>query len=114
MTEAQYWDGDPTLVRAYRKAHRLQEDRLNSHLWLQGMYFYEALCDASPIFHDLAKPGTTAHPYAKEPYDLHPQETERKERRKQDKAVSDKGYAYMTHFMHMWNAKMSSKQKDPP
>ena len=43
MTPEQYWDGDPTLTKYYRKADEIKKERLNEELWLQGMYIYEAL-----------------------------------------------------------------------
>ena len=58
MTPDQYWDGDPALVKYYRKADELKWERKNQELWLQGMYFYEAICDASPVLHAFAKKGT--------------------------------------------------------
>ena len=70
MTAHQYWNEDCTLVKDYREAERLRAERKNQELWLQGMYIYEAFCDASPLFHDFVKKGTKAHPYSKEPYQI--------------------------------------------
>lgn len=71
MTERQYWDGDCMLTRAYRKAEKLRLEQKNQELWLQGMYFYEALGDVSPLLHPFAKKGTKAVPYRSEPYPLY-------------------------------------------
>lgn len=68
MSYDEFWNQDVALVRVYRKADELRRRRQNETLWLQGMYIYEALCDAAPIFHAFAKKGTKPHPYAKEPY----------------------------------------------
>ena len=38
MTEAQFWDGDPWLVVAYRRKLELESDRLNEAAWLNGYY----------------------------------------------------------------------------
>ena len=70
MTPEQYWDGDPSLAKYYRKAYELQRKRRNEELWLQGMYVYEAICDASPLLQAFAKKGTKAHPYADHPYSI--------------------------------------------
>lgn len=67
MTYEQYWQGDCTLVRAYRKAEALRVQRANQMAWLEGRYFYEALCDASPLLHAFAKEGTEAYPYRDAP-----------------------------------------------
>lgn len=70
MTYDEYWNGDVWAVVAYNEAEKRRKERKNWELHLQGMYFYEALCDASPIFQAFAKKGTKAHPYPSEPYKL--------------------------------------------
>lgn len=70
MTPEQYWEQDCTLVRDYREAERLRMKRVNTETWMQGLYFYQALLDASPILRSFAKPGTKPRPYPKEPLDL--------------------------------------------
>lgn len=74
MTYDQYWDGDCELPKFYRQAHELRLRQTNHHLWLQGMYFYEALCDVSPILHAFAEKGTKPHPYPSKPYAVSRQE----------------------------------------
>lgn len=73
MTAEQYWDGDCTLVRAYRKAEELRADKQNLYLWLQGRYIYDALTRVAPVLHAFAKKGTKPGPYMEEPYPLTPQ-----------------------------------------
>lgn len=74
MTYEQFWEMDSSLVIAYRKAAEMKAKRemqeRNYTSWLAGRYIYDALCCASPIFHDLARPGTKAHPYLERPYEL--------------------------------------------
>lgn len=77
MSSAEFWEQDPALVIAYRKAHWLKFEEQNRMAWLQGRYIYDALCAASPLFHDLAKPGTTAAPYYEEPSKFYQSERER-------------------------------------
>ena len=55
MTEEQYWDGDCTLTRYYRKADDLRTERVNREMWLQGMYIYDAVSILSPILRSFAK-----------------------------------------------------------
>lgn len=104
MTEEQYWDGDPQLAKSYRKAEEIRNEKKNQEMWLQGLYIYEALCDAAPLFHDLAKKGTKAHKYTEKPYAItksaREQEAEAKE-----KAVFNKGMRFMETLM------ASSKKK---
>ena len=56
---------------------------------MQGMYFYEALCDASPLFRFSMKKGTVKpEPYAKEPYPITAAEArERQEREAREKEL---------------------------
>ena len=104
MTPEQYWDGDPTLVKYYRKADEMKLERVNQELWLQGMYIYEAICDASPILHSFAKKGTKPHPYTDKPYPLTDKQRKRDEVSKQ-KAIQDKGKRLMEAFMKLNNSK---------
>ena len=104
MTPEQYWDGDSVLAKYYRKADAIRMERMNQEKWLQGMYIYEAICDASPILHAFAKKGTKPHPYSDKPYPLTEKQRERNEEVK-EKAVSDKGKRIMEAFMKAHNAK---------
>lgn len=70
MSYDEYWNGDIELCRYYREAYKLRKKERNHDMWLQGNYIYEALLCASPLFHDLAPEGTTAHSYREAPYDL--------------------------------------------
>ena len=69
MTWDQYWNEDSTLVKYYREAYKLRLKERNADLWLQGLYFYHALCDASPLFRFSNKP-QKAYPYLNEPIAL--------------------------------------------
>ena len=82
MSYDEFWNQDVWLVKTYLKAYELREKRRNQELWLQGMYVYEALCDASPLFRFTMKSGTIEpKPYVKEPYPITAAEVrERKER----------------------------------
>ena len=107
MTSEQYWDGDPSLPKYYRKAHELQRKRRNEDLWLQGMYVYEALCDASPILQAFAKRGTKPHPYADRPYSITRDDLaeERKLREQRDR---EKAKQYMLGKMAKINKMFNS------
>ena len=79
MTLDQYWDGDSTLVKYYRKAEEIRNEKRNQELWLQGMYVYEAICDVSPILHAFAKKGTKPTPYSAKPYPLNAKQIKQNE-----------------------------------
>ena len=82
MTYDEFWNQDVKLVEVYRKAMELRDKRRNQELWLQGMYIYEALCDASPLFRFSMKKGVVKpEPYAKEPYPITATEVREREER---------------------------------
>jgi hypothetical protein len=71
MSYDDFWHGDVQQVKAYRKANELRDKKRNLEFWQQGLYIYEALCDASPLFRFSMKGGTIkAEPYLKEPYPI--------------------------------------------
>lgn len=109
MTYEQYWDGTPSLAKYYRKADEMRRERANHEMWLQGMYVYEAICDASPILHAFAKKGTKPHPYAEKPYSLTQKEAERNKVVK-EKEVFNKGKKFMEMFMEANNKKFQEKE----
>lgn len=94
MSYDEFWNQDVLLTEIYRKADELRYKRRNQDFWLQGMYIYEALCDASPLFRFSMKKGTVKpEPYAKEPYpvtasDLKARE-EREARKKEERLKAE-------------------------
>ena len=108
MTEEQYWDKDCTLVAAYRKAEELRMNRRNQEMWLQGAYFYDALCRVSPILHAFAKKGAKPAPYPSEAYALTEKQVELREE-EHTKNVYDKGKKMMEGFMISHNKKFEGK-----
>ena len=107
MTAEQYWEGDPSLPRYYRKAYELQRKRRNEELWLQGMYIYEALCDVSPILQAFAKRGTKPHPYSDHPYSITNDDRE-EERKLKEKRDREKAKQYMLGKMATINKALKS------
>ena len=43
MSPYDYWCGPSDLKKAYRQARDIRKQEENERLWLQGMYFYEAV-----------------------------------------------------------------------
>ena len=43
MTYDEYWYGDPLMVRAYYKAEKLRQERMDEEAWLNGLYVMRAL-----------------------------------------------------------------------
>ena len=108
MTPEQYWDGDCTLTKYYRKAEELRNEKRNQELWLQGMYVYEAICDVAPILHAFAKKGTKPTPYASKPYPLTREQVQNEEEEKQRK-VAEKGKRFMEAMAASINKKFEGK-----
>lgn len=108
MSEDQYWDKDCNLVTYYRKAEELRSHHKNQDLWLQGAYFYDALCRVSPIFHAFAKKSAKPLPYPDEPYAITNQQNKSKQAEK-EKNVYDKNKKLMEGFMIRNNKKFDRK-----
>ena len=108
MTEEQYWDKDCMLVTYYRKAEELKSNHRNQEMWLQGAYFYDALCRMSPVLRAFAKKGAKPLPYPSEPYPITNEQVKIKESQ-YDKSVYNKGKALMQGFMARNNRKFEGK-----
>ena len=103
-----FWNGDVALVKAYRKASELRDRRNNQDMWLQGRYFYDALCAASPLYRFSMKKGMIKpEPYTKEPYPTtHAELKEREER--EAKAKEERLRAEFTAFVERMRKKSSN------
>ena len=110
MTPEQYWDGDCTLVKYYRKAEELRNEKRNQELWLQGMYIYEAICDVSPILHAFAKKGAKPHPYSSKPYAISEKQI-RQEREDKERKIAEKGRRYMEALMQSTNKRFEERSR---
>ncbi len=108
MTPEQFWDGDCTLVKYFRKAEELRNDRRNQELWLQGMYIYEALCDVAPILRAFVAKGAKPTPYSEKPYPLNNKQSVRDEEEKQ-RRLAEKGKRFMEAKMASINKRFEGK-----
>ena len=107
MTPDEFWRGDPALVRAYRKAEELRRERKNQEQWWQGMYIYEAICNASPLLRAFGKKGAKAIPYPKEPYDISPP----KKHENAEQAAERKKMLSAKAKMLAWKAQVHTNRK---
>ena len=110
MTPEQYWDGDCTLAKAYRKAEELRTERRNQEMWLQGMYIYEAICDVSPILHAFARKGAKPHPYPEKPYAITEKQI-REQREEKARKLAEKGKRFMEAMMQSTNKRFGEQPK---
>lgn len=76
MTYGEFWDGDPWLAVAYRKAYIERRKEENRRDWLQGMYFYAAVSTA--LGNAFRKKGARAESYLEEPLQIFPLTKEEK------------------------------------
>lgn len=111
MTYEQYWNEDCCMVRYYREAFKLRRERENEMLWLQGMYFYEALCDVSPIIRAFSKKGTKPAEYSNRPYAITKAEVERR-REEREKAKYEQIKAKTSAFAVRFNAALAQRKED--
>ena len=108
MTPEQYWEGDCTLVKYYRKAEELRNEKRNQELWLQGMYVYEAICDVAPVLQAFGKKGAKPTPYSAKPYPLNDKQTKQDEEEKQ-RLLVEKGKRFMEAKAASINQKFAGK-----
>lgn len=107
MTAAEYWDGDCLLVRAYRQAQRLRDEREDALAWLHGRYIYDALRMVSPLFHDFVKNRPKESPYLEKPYLEMEKERKAQETREQ---MKQNGIAFMLAYAEKFNKQFKAKR----
>lgn len=106
MTAEQFWEGEPLLVKAYRKADEIRRRRINEELWLSGMYTADAL--ASTVGNMFSK---KKYKYPSEPRPITMMEIEeRKERERQAKAERIKA-AFIARALNV-NRKLGGSSSD--
>lgn len=77
----EFWHGDYTKLKFYDEEYRLKLEMRNHELWLQGMYFYDALCVA--LHNAFPKKGEQPKKYPEKPYKILEPSEEEKEKEKQ-------------------------------
>lgn len=99
-----FWRQNPFLVKCYRKAYKLKQETKEYELWKQGLYFYEALNDVSPVLQAFAKNGTRPRPYSKKPYGIEEYEKDNREiktKEENEKDVEKERLKARLHFMNL-------------
>lgn len=109
MTFDQFWNDDPEIVKYYRRADEIRQERENTHAWLQGMYVYEAIGAMVPVLRAFSKarrPGK----YSDSPYELNTflgREKKEKRKLKEDELF----IAQMNAWADRVNRKMLAEKK---
>lgn len=104
MTYDQYWNDDCELVKFYREADKIQQERQNQMLWLQGMYIYDAIGRLIPGLNPATKKGTKVKPYMEKPYAISKEDVKRDREEKERKATNG-----AKQFMQMFSAKYNKR-----
>ncbi len=107
MTYEDYWYGDASLPRYYRKAYELKKQQKNHELWLQGVYIYDALCCAAPLFRSLDKHPKPI-PYVKHPYDLDEKSRNKRKKIEEEEKAKQNKVSFIA-WMEKFNQKKRGK-----
>ena len=99
MSYAEYWEGDPSLARYYRKAYQIKQEEINNNAWLQGLYIYDAVSTA--MHNALRDKKTRIREYAKQPYDFKNREKTEAEKAKEVAIEQQKAAAWMENFVRI-------------
>ena len=83
MTYSEFWDGDPKIAAAYRRADMIRRKRRNEELWLAGVYTAEAL---SATVGNMFSKGSK-HQYPSEPFPI--TAVEQEERRERERKLRE-------------------------
>lgn len=70
MTTQEFWEGDSSLVKAYRQAEVLRKERINAEAHLQAFYIYEVIADFVPVLVSFPKKGAKPKAFRDQPIDL--------------------------------------------
>ena len=77
MTYDQFWNGPPSLVKAYRKAEEFRARRVNVESWRMGMYTVAAL--HASVGNMFQKKGSEPIRYPDQPFPLTQEEADKRE-----------------------------------
>ena len=107
MSSAEYWEGDPSLTRYFRKAYKIKQDENNTNAWLQGVYIYDAVSTA--LYNALRGKNSKAAEYAKQPYNLGNKEKSELEKAKEVELEQEKAAVWMENFVKINQKRAESR-----
>lgn len=99
MSPAEYWTGDSTLVRYYRRAYLIRQENENNNAWLHGLYVYDAISTA--LSNALRGKGVAMKNYAKQPYDFKNRVKSEAEKAHEVEVEQQKAAAWMENFVRV-------------
>ena len=86
MTAEEYWCGDPSLTRGFRKAYEMKQKQMDEEAWLHGLYFYDALCSVMSCFNTKSD---SHKEYATKPYSSVEKEVDEDSKKKEAEAQAE-------------------------
>lgn len=95
LSYEEFWRGSPDLLRQCRRSFEIKRSQNNWSAWLQGLYNYNAICAAHPLFNPFAPKGTKAGDYIEEAIPITEKEVKAYEEKQKLKRF-EKLKAYMT------------------
>lgn len=98
MTFDQYWYGDVRMTRAFVEADRLRQERMNTELWLQGLYVFDAMSASLQNSHRTKQSDPIAK-YAEKPYDIFPKQETKQEKEQREESERLQAKLYMQNMM---------------
>lgn len=101
MTAAQFWEDDPWLTAAYRRASELTSQRRSEEMWLQGLYIHNAV--GTVVGNALSKKGAPPKKYIEEPIRVIPMTEAEKEAKAEEERK--KVIAYFDRMAKQWDSK---------
>jgi len=110
MSWEQYWDGEPSMAKAFRKKAELERKETNWELWLQGLYVYTAIIDVAPMLIPFNKK-PKAEPYLKEPIPLSEKDNKELQQAKK-KAQFEEQLAKVRAWQKKANEYIRNKEKE--
>lgn len=97
MTYDEYWYGDVHMARAFYKADRVRQKRMNDEAWLHGAYIARAI--EATICNAFRKSGSSPATYPKEPIWNDEWEEEHIDKQKKEEQDALFAEAYMMNMM---------------
>lgn len=111
MSYQEYWYGDVRSTFDFVESYRLKKEQENERLWLQGMYFYDALsCALTKFGANLGGKNPSNLPvYPKTPYDLYPHEKTQAEIESEAESERKRAREYLENIVNQYKA----QKKEP-
>lgn len=111
MSYGEYWQGDSTLVRAYRRAYQIKQEQDNTNAWLCGLYVYDAVSTAlHNAMRGMGKNPPPAKQYATKPYELYKREKTEAEKAKEVEIEQQKAVAWMENLVKSQSHRATSQK----